>query len=211
MSDSRGGKRVIPLDCVGLYASVARVERLETRQFFSAVPVPTSYLINAGGSAYTDHAGRNWSADEYFSGGFASDNVYNVPGTTDDPVYYDRRTGSSFNYNLPIADGTYAVQLIFTDPLYTTAGKRVFNVTADGATELSHFDIIGSGGGIAPLIETFNVALRHRGHRSVRFFAIADSRSNAFADIKRGPLSVCFRRTGEYSGLPYSQTRDRGL
>ena len=94
-------------------------------------PTHSVYLINAGGATpYTDHNGNTWAADEFFTGGTVSDQKYTVPGTPDGIVFYDRRAGASFSYKLPVANGTYTVQLFFTDPTYSTAGQRTFNVTA---------------------------------------------------------------------------------
>jgi len=123
-------------------------------------PTSSVYLINAGGTApYTDHTGNTWSADEFFTGGADSDVPYTVPDTADGIVFYDRRTGTDFSYNLPVADGTYTVELFFTDPTYSTARQRLFNVTAQGQTVLSDFDIIGDGGGKAPITRAFSVTV----------------------------------------------------
>ena len=113
----------------------------------------------AGLAPYTDHNGNVWAADEDFSGGAATDAQYTVPGTSDGIVFYDRRTGASFSYNLPVANGTYTVQLFFTDPIVQRISRpaRVFNVTAQGQTVLPNFDIIAAGGGKAPIAERFNV------------------------------------------------------
>jgi len=129
-----------------------------------SIPTPKStppgpvYLINAGGtSPYTDHSGNTWSADEFFTGGADSDVPYDVPDTSDGIVYYDRRTGNDFRYNLPVANGAYTVELFFTDPTYSSAGQRIFDVTAQGQTVLHDFDIIAAGGGKAPITKTFRV------------------------------------------------------
>ena len=117
--------------------------------FLSVTPataLPTSYLINAGDSAaYTDHNNNVWSADEDFTGGAALTTPATVPGTQDGIVFYDRRAGAGFEYNLPLANGTYTVQFFFFDPTSTT-GQNVFNVTAQGQKALSNFDIVAAGG-----------------------------------------------------------------
>jgi hypothetical protein len=136
------------------------IERLEGRRLLSASSLPTSYLINCGGTApYTDHNGHTWSADEDFAGGTVSDTRYTVPGTADGIVFYERRTGTSFSYSLPLANGKYVVQFFFTDPIYSAAGQRKFNVAINNTIVLKNFDIIAAGGGKAPLAKAFNATI----------------------------------------------------
>ncbi len=124
----------------------------------ASAPSSSAYMINAGGtSGYTDHSGNTWSADEFFTGGVDSDIPYAVPGTSDGVLFYDRRTGTDFSYDLPAANGDYTVQLFFTDPTYSSAGQRVFDVTAQGQKVLTDFDIIAAGGGRAPISRSFQV------------------------------------------------------
>ena len=49
--------------------------------------------------------------------------------------------------------------MFFTDPTYSAAGQRVFNVTAQGQTVLKSFDIIAAGGGKAPIARAFKVTV----------------------------------------------------
>jgi hypothetical protein len=60
--------------------------------------VGTTHHINAGGGAYTDSQGRNYIADTGFSGGTISSDPFEIPNTTNDPLYYDRRWGSNFSF-----------------------------------------------------------------------------------------------------------------
>ena len=153
------------------------IERMEQRTLLSATVVPTSYLIDCGGTApYTDHVGQQWSPDVDYTGGIASDNVYAVPGTADGTLYCDRRTGQSFAYNLPLQNGAYTLQVFFSDPIYSSAGQRVFNVSAQGNAVLNNFDVIGAGGGIAPISRTFPVVVAN-GELNVGF--VSDNGVNA--------------------------------
>jgi pimeloyl-ACP methyl ester carboxylesterase len=124
---------------------------------WSAAPaaLPTSYFVNAGGKAYTDHTGQTWAADEDFIGGGAFFDASSAVGV-DAPLLNNRRTGN-FNYDFPIADGNYTVTLLFADSIYAKAGQRVFDVTAQGQTILSNFDIAASGGaGGAEVVRSFS-------------------------------------------------------
>src|SRR5687767_2493038 len=140
--------------------SLPLVEGLECRRLMHDGPHlgTDRLLINVGGGAFTDSQGRAWSADHHVSGGTASTAAYSVANTTNDRLYYNRRWGA-FRYAIPLADGQYSLKLHFADPLYTTAGKRKFNVTAEGRTILSNFDIAASGGGKAAITRSFNMTV----------------------------------------------------
>ena len=93
-----------------------------------------SIYINAGGPA-VNVGGINWGADQYAAGG----NTYNtgvaIANTTSDAIYQSERfAGGNLSYNIPIANGTYEVQLHFAEIFFVNgvggggAGKRVFNI-----------------------------------------------------------------------------------
>jgi len=107
-------------------------------------------------SSYTDSAGHFWSADAGFSGGTVSTGSYSVANTTDDKLYCTRRWGN-FSYSRPVTNGLYTLRLYFSDPLYTAAGFRRFDVFAEGSQILDDFDIAANGGGKAALIKSFPV------------------------------------------------------
>ena len=125
----------------------------------SPAPGTTTLRIETGGSSsFTDSAGRVWSADSGFSGGTASTGSFSVAGTVDDKLYYTRRWGN-FTYARAVTNGLYTLRLHFTDPLYTAAGFRRFDVFAEGAQVLDDFDIAASGGGRAALVRSFTVGV----------------------------------------------------
>ena len=134
-------------------------EALEARQLLAAAPL----RIEVGSStSYTDAAGQVWSSDRGFSGGTASTGVFDVANTADDKLYSTRRWGN-FSYSLSVPNGTYRVRLHFADPLYTTAGKRKFDVFAEGKQLLNDFDVAANGGGRAAIVKTFNVNIQDHG------------------------------------------------
>src|SRR5687768_1597185 len=140
--------------------SLPLVEGLECRRLMHDGPHlgTDRLLINVGGGAFTDVKGQVWSADHHVSGGTASTTAFAVANTTNDRLYYNRRWGA-FRYTIPLDDGHYSLKLHFTDPLYTTAGKRKFNVTAEGRTILSNFDIAASGGGKGAIVRSFTLTV----------------------------------------------------
>ena len=63
-------------------------------------------------------------------------------------MYQSERYDAS-TYTLPslVASASYTVRLHFAELYQTATGKRVFNVTINGTTMLSNFDIYSAAGG----------------------------------------------------------------
>ena len=125
-------------------------------------PPPSGNAIRidaAGSSSYTDSSGFVWQSDRHFSGGGSSLGAFAIAGTTDDSLYYTRRFGKNFSYAIPVpAAGQYRLTLHFADASYN-AGGRKFNVSAEGNTILSNFDIVATGGKGVAVKKTFDLAV----------------------------------------------------
>ncbi len=117
----------------------------------TATPTPivaSTWRVNAGGPAYTDKAGHLWAADENFTGGTAAAaSTIAVTGTSDSALYQTQRYGNPFSYAFNVPSGSYQVTLKFAETYWTGPGKRVFNASINGFTELTNFDIYASAGG----------------------------------------------------------------
>lgn len=152
-------------------AIVSAVEILPApRTPFTPAPV----WINAGGGRYTDSVGRTFEADANFAGGAkATSATYEVlmaPSVpqelpylyADDPLLLDYRGGTSFTYARSIANGNYAVWLEFAEPAAgTTAGQRVFDVSAESALVLNDYDIVADAGAAQLAVaKVFNVNVK---------------------------------------------------
>ena len=102
----------------------------------------TKYQINCGGDESLP-----FTTDQYFSGGSARSFTSDIT-TTDvtDPapqtVYQDERYGT-MTYTLPnlTSGATYKVRLHFSENQLPLIGFRIFDVTINGTTVLSNFDI----------------------------------------------------------------------
>ncbi|MBK8268208.1 MAG: choice-of-anchor D domain-containing protein [Planctomycetes bacterium] len=122
------------------------------------------YRINCAGPSYTDPDGNTWSPDTgYFNTGKVSSTSANIAGTELDTLYrterYDSATAPEMVYSFPLANGAYRVKLHFAEtysPLFL-AGRRVFDVAAEGAVVLDDLDIFARVGGNTALIETVDV------------------------------------------------------
>jgi len=115
--------------------------------------------IDSGGPAYTDSLGQRWIADAGFTGGSPYSVTKAVTNTSDSTLYQTARFGTSFRYVIPAPAGKYSVTLKFAELYWTAAKGRVFNVTINGTTVLSNFDIFAAAGAAYRAVDkTFTVA-----------------------------------------------------
>lgn len=137
--------------------------------------------VDAGArEAYTDGSGSKWSADRVYRadsfGWTGRSRIVSVgaaaaiAGTKDDELFRTQREGmDTYRFdNLP--SGTYQVTLAFAEPRKRTApGSRVFDVTANGKTVLSGYDIAEAVGTLAADRQTFLLTVGEGGHVTVGF------------------------------------------
>ncbi|MGJ5628279.1 malectin domain-containing carbohydrate-binding protein [Nostoc sp. CALU 1950] len=92
--------------------------------------------------SYTDTKGQVWEADKYFVG---TSNTYSTAApigkTEDDAVYQTERYGKNLAYQIPVANGNYAVNLHFTEIYWTDFNKRIFDVSLEGQKVFDDIDI----------------------------------------------------------------------
>jgi hypothetical protein len=102
--------------------------------------------VNVGAALVVGATINASSADPNFSGG----NIYKtsaaIANTTNDTLYQSERYGN-FGYAVDVADGTYNVTLQFAEIYWDAAGKRVFDVAAEGKLILDNLDIFSAAGG----------------------------------------------------------------
>ena len=141
------------------------------------------YRINCGGDAYTDEFGQQWATDDStyshswaedwkeFSPYQASQRVTNDPirGTRDWKLFQYFRFGRhKLNYQFPLPDGTYRVELYFTEPWHGTGGGagtdceglRIFDVAVNGKTVIDDLDIWAEAGHDAALKKVVEAEVR---------------------------------------------------
>jgi poly(3-hydroxybutyrate) depolymerase len=126
--------------------------------------------INAGGSAT-----GSFTADQYFSGGTTVTNTATIDMSqiTSNPppaaIFNSERYGA-LTYTIPNRSGAQTVTLYFAETYATAAGQRLFNVTINGTTVLSSFDIYASAGGQNRAIaRSFNTTANSSGQVVIQF------------------------------------------
>jgi len=135
----------------------------------------STYRVDTASGALTDSSGNVWSAEQGFVGGRAAtpaSATTNIAGTADDALY---RTGvfGMTGFKQAVANGTYDVTLKMAENYWTTAGSRVFNVTAEGLSELQNVDIFAAVGKNAAYDRTFRVVVSD-GELDLGFTAVKD-------------------------------------
>jgi hypothetical protein len=115
-------------------------------------------------TSFTDHEGKFWNPDTFYSGGQQSIHKDDVSGTLDPDLYAGERYGN-FSYAIP-ADtrDSYAVTLHLAEaywggpqaPAGSGVGKRVFNVNCNGVRLLENLDIYKQAGTLHAMTKTFH-------------------------------------------------------
>lgn len=127
----------------------------------TTAPAPSfSYRAAAGSSTGVTASGVAFGPDRDYLGGSAwgpSDSA--IDGTDMDLLYQNNRWGMT-GYAVAVpASGTYTVRLHFAEVVMASAGRRVFDVLAEGAVRVNDLDVYGRVGPARALVEQFAVTV----------------------------------------------------
>lgn len=142
----------------------------------SACPANNGVQINCGGPAVAP-----FIADADFSGGGTISHANNIDlsGVTNPAptaVYQTGRTGN-FSYTVSgfTAGSSHTVRLHFAETFFSTTGSRVFNVSINGTTVLTNFDIVAAAGaGNKAVIEQFTQPASSTGNYVITFSSVTN-------------------------------------
>ena len=113
----------------------------------SAAVADVSAVRMVVGSPVTDSAGLYWATETGYVGGVTSATTRDIVGTTDDQLYQRERSGMSA-YRVPVGStGSFTVVMHLSENKFNAAGKRVFDVQAEGRTVVPGLDIYARAGG----------------------------------------------------------------
>lgn len=121
-------------------------------------------------TAVSDVANRSWAPDAPYAvgGTLLATSTAAITGTAS-PAIYDRARVGGIGYDIPVAgSGTFAVDLYLAETAGATAGQRVFNVTAEGATMAQNVDAAAAVGQNAAYHVLFRVPVTD-GSITIRF------------------------------------------
>jgi hypothetical protein len=146
-------------------------------------------------TSFVDHKGQRWRADDYYLGGFRSEERRKVSGT-DDPELFGTERFGHFRYAVPVDKrGRYTVILHFAELYYGPqraggdgAGRRVFNVFCNGQTLLRDFDIFKEAGSLRAVTKTFsNIAPSAYGKINLDFEPVVNNATVSAIEILEEP------------------------
>jgi hypothetical protein len=181
------------------------------------LPYP-SVRINAGGAAFTASGGRQFMADQYFSGIDRTSSISSgdILNTTDDAMYRSGRCSPNFIYSIPVSNGEINVILHFAETWFGApgrgpggAGKRQFNVDIQDTRRLTDFDIYAEAGGAMRAIQrSFPVTVTNR-RLTIQFYTGAADlpRVSAIEIVGKNtilmPVADAYVQDGNYSAVNY--------
>jgi hypothetical protein len=138
----------------------------------TAAQAQNTVSINAGGSAT-----GSFGADQFFSGGSTFTNAATIDmsqiATNPPPaaIFNTERYGA-MTYTIPNRSGAQTVTLYFAETFLSGAGQRLFNVSINGSTVLSNFDIFAAAGGANRAIaRSFNTTANSSGQVVIQFIS----------------------------------------
>ena len=144
----------------GIYYATATLSGLTVTSNSVAVSGGT-YRLRAGGEALTTNRGQ-FMADGYYSassrgGGTAA----SIAGTLDPALFQSERysTNGTLSYALPVVNGTYQLVLYFAEIYWNKPGQRVFNISLEGQTRLTNYDIVKEVGPRVATSKIFTVTV----------------------------------------------------
>ncbi len=160
------------------------------------------YRINCGGPEYIDHLGNHWLPDvhqidkKHWGSHSWTDDFAGMPAmfgsqrrltdaiknTTDAPLFQTFRYGrDKLEYDFPVANGDYQVELYFAEPWYglgniNAKGWRMFDVAVNGTTMLKNVDLFTGAGYATAVKKVLNVKITGR-HINISFPRVASGQA----------------------------------
>lgn len=122
---------------------------------------PIAYRMTVRPQTISDSQGNTYSAADGFQGGWYSGPILSrtdIKETVDDALYRPEWTAPR-TWRKPLPNGTYDVTLKLREGYETAAGRRVFDVAAEGAPALVGLDIFAEKGLRTALDKTFRVGV----------------------------------------------------
>ncbi len=146
-------------------------------------PESTRFYVNSGGPFHATQDGSPFASN--ISGNtFAT--TAPISNTTDDMLYQSERFGADFGYNVPLANGSYEVTLMFAEIYHNEPNKRLFNVSIENNQVITSLDIHTKVGKNTAYDEK-HVAVVNDGQLNIVFTKILDNAKVSAIRVERIP------------------------
>ncbi|MCH6256583.1 malectin domain-containing carbohydrate-binding protein [Puniceicoccaceae bacterium K14] len=162
-------------------------------------------LVNAGGGAYTDSLGREWSGDFGFNTGASFEVANGIASTQDDFIYQSERfdffDDPNLGYTFSVDNGDYLVNLYFAEVYVGTMfeGARVFSVSIEGDVVAENLDIFKEVGANTAYAITVPVSIVD-GELNIEFIrGIENPKISGIEVIPQNELLPVFSSSSELS------------
>ncbi|VEP17378.1 conserved hypothetical protein [Hyella patelloides LEGE 07179] len=143
--------------------------------------------INAGGEAFTDESGNQWSADRFSQGGQLYATTAGIDSTRDDPLLQTERFGQNFSYAIPVENGNYQVNLGFAEIYWNESNQRIFDLEIENELVIDDLDIYAEAGGKNEALEkSFSVEVQD-GTLNLDFSTTIDSAKISTIEVVMTP------------------------
>lgn len=147
---------------------------------------PFVLRINSGGSTIVQE-GITFQQDAFFRGNgksYSNSNVTEIANTQMDDLYFSERSArsnqGSFGYAIPVANGSYTLNLHFAEIYWGAtgggpggAGRRVFSAQLEGQDIITNYDINQEVGSMTAVVQSFTVEITD-GELNLDFSASVD-------------------------------------
>ena len=113
-------------------------------------PLSFPVKINCGGNALGNYfADQEWNASVEYGWMEGAKKAYSISlpiaGTSEPEIYRAELSGAA-EYKVRVPNGSYDVTLMMAENYFTSAGKRVFDVSLEGKPVLQKFDLFVTAG-----------------------------------------------------------------
>jgi glucose/arabinose dehydrogenase len=172
-----------------------------------------NYLVNAGGSIYTDSQGRVWGPElPYGNVGNAYSNDIPIGGTDSDmqPIYQTERFADTnfpadMTYTFPVEPGPYEVRLHFAEIFEgaQTLGSRIFDVYINDEKVLNHYDIVTDVGYAQAVVKQFHTQITNN-QLAIRFSSVVNAPKISAIEIHSGRM-FCDNFNSQWGYVPVGQ------
>ena len=140
----------------------------------SKINASEAIRINAGGQKFVDKAGNVWAADRFFEDGKTVYKNVEIKGTPDNYLYQTERNAKTLDYAIPVANGTYDLNLLFSEIQWSRNQQRRFDISIEGKRVTQSLDIHAKAGKFRAFNQTFESILVTDGELNIAMRGLTD-------------------------------------